>query len=56
MRGIVGGQGFTTKSHSADAHEEEGWRGPMSDTSQRLLRRQPEAADMDWRDHAGEGR
>jgi WhiB family transcriptional regulator, redox-sensing transcriptional regulator len=52
MREIVGGQGLTTKSHDADAHEEGRWRGPMSDTSQRLLRRQPEAADTDWRDHA----
>jgi WhiB family redox-sensing transcriptional regulator len=52
MREIVGGQGLATKSHSADAQEEERWRGPMSETSQRLLRRRPEAGDTDWRDHA----
>jgi hypothetical protein len=45
-------QGVTTERRRAHAHEEEGWRGPVSDTSQGLLQRRPDAEGTDWRDHA----
>jgi WhiB family transcriptional regulator, redox-sensing transcriptional regulator len=50
-REILDSQGATTPV-AALAHEEERWRGLMSDTSQGLLQRRRDAEQTDWRDYA----